>query len=35
MQAVEYFTVHLKYDKNPTSKEAIRAKVQSFLFVVV
>jgi len=27
MQAVEYFTVHMKYDKNPNSKQAIHAKV--------
>jgi MIT (microtubule interacting and transport) domain len=28
MLAVEYFHTHMKYDKNPTSVQAIRAKVK-------
>lgn len=29
MHALEYFSTHLKYEKNPRSKEAITNKVRS------
>eukprot|EP01024_Parvocaulis_polyphysoides_P061054 TRINITY_DN6723_c0_g2_i1.p1 TRINITY_DN6723_c0_g2~~TRINITY_DN6723_c0_g2_i1.p1 ORF type:complete len:439 (-),score=108.31 TRINITY_DN6723_c0_g2_i1:387-1703(-) len=31
MKALEYFTTHLKYEKNPKAKEAITAKVKQYM----